>query len=801
MNNLLFNPGFEDDWGEKKSHRCLLIFPESEEVYETDVGNIFTPPHWITWFRHDPGTWDQPEVRDAWRSGDPRRVHSGEKGMLLFTFYRKHDAGFLQQVQVTPGDILRLTAWAHAWSNWQDGEHPDDPRWSDGPGYEDGFALVGTVQDDNWRNFTFQVGIDPTGGRDPFSADVVWGPGAHIYNRYAEVPPVEVMALEDVITVFLRSKTLWTFKHNDAYWDDVSLVVVRHESPVEDERGFPRIQYERTYVLLPQNAGPEWAQAVIEAMWDDRCPTIGSSADDAGIGNLDVRRVIAVNPGEWPGDLREFYKTHYPGIEYNPIQARSPADLAVQLRPELAGDITVWQRDPRWTLDDLGEAPGGETIGEAGCLLCCLTMMLRQAYRRDVDPAMLNRLLARDGRPFTCDDLLTNWATTAGLFSAFADSEKNNANHWPGELAVWLENGWLIALRVQKGTHFVYLEQVRDDTFFIIDPLDGRRKTCTKSSVCGVRAVQLAGPAPTPPPLAPTLLVGLHDEAGGGWMKDQGMTGVCLTHGQVREERVCLDFTDLEDAGIKVLMRLNWGYADGTGTIPPPDKTAIWIEKIIATIESARGVWGFIIANEINNPSEWVGGWEHPTHVVTPEIYTDLYNRIWRGTSAQVRMTPASLDPYNVVAQEHGVTGDPAEWARRIYNDIAGMEFVALHIKTQTNDPDDCWSEAQFTHAPLTGRYLHLRSIEDQLSWIPAKFRPLPVFVTEINPQFIVQDVETGWLLDNAEWVRQACAYLRTQPVAGAMFYRYQVAGDQAGFGLENKPAILRAIAAEAVNR
>ena len=769
------------------------------------MDNIFTPPDWLTWFYHDPGTYDQPEVRDAWKSGDPRRVHSGEKGILLFTFYRKHDAGFLQQVQVDPGTHLELTAWAHAWSNWHDGKHPDNPRWSDGPGYDAGFALVGTVQDDNWRNFTFYVGIDPTGNTDPFADTVVWGTGAHIYNEHTQVPPVTVTAQGNVITVFLRSKTLWTFKHNDAYWDDVTLVITDEPPepqvpPIEEERGYPRVQYERTYVLLPQSAGAEWAQATITALWTDHRPTIGSSADDAGIGNLNVRRVIAVNPGEWPGDLAEFYDTYYPGIEYVPIEAQSPAELAVRLRPELVlDDITAWQQDPRWADSDLGEEPGGETIGEAGCLLCCLTMMLRQAYRRDIGPAMLNRLLAQDGYPFTSDDLLTNWDYTVNLFSVFADSRKSNANYRPEELQVWIENGWLITLRVNQGSHFVYLESTEGNQFHVIDPWDGKHKIWATTTACGIRAVKDGFTLPTPAP-PPTLLIGLHDEAGGNWMRAQEMTGVCLAHAQVREETVHLNFTGLESAGIKVLARLNWGYADGTGTVPPPDRADTWVTAMIESIKAAQGVWGFVIGNEWNNPAEWPGGWEHPSHVVTPDYCADLYNRIWRETPATVRMTPASLDPYNVVAQQHNQPGDPAEWARQIYADLSGMEFVALHAKTQTNNPANCFSEAKFTHAPLTGRYLHLRSIEDQLAWIPDRYRPLPVFVTECNPQFVVQDVETGWLPDNIEWIKQTCAYLRTQPIAGVTFYRYQIAGDQAGFGLENKPVILRAIAAEAVN-
>nr|HID13279.1 LysM peptidoglycan-binding domain-containing protein [Anaerolineae bacterium] len=229
--NLLNNGDFETDWAAEQSHRCLVI-PESGTPYETDIGNIFTPPGWKTWFRHIPGTWDQPEVRDAWKYVDPRRVYSGEKGMLLFTFYRRHDGGFFQQVKVEPGQRLRLTAWAHAWSNWHGGPHPDDPRWSEGPGYEAGFLLEGETPPadspgtpDDWRNFTFYLGIDPTGGTNPYADTVVWGHGAHIYNEYAQPPSVEAVAEADTVTVFLRSKTLWPFKHNDAYWDNASLVV------------------------------------------------------------------------------------------------------------------------------------------------------------------------------------------------------------------------------------------------------------------------------------------------------------------------------------------------------------------------------------------------------------------------------------------------------------------------------------------------------------------------------------------------------------------------------------------------
>lgn len=98
------------------------------------------------------------------------------------------------------------------------------------------------------------------------------------------------------------------------------------------ERGKPRDQYKRVYVLLPPNAGVEWAQAVIEATWDQRGWTVGRSADDAGVGDLERRVVVAVNPGGWPDDLKAFFETYYPGVVYRPVEADSPRQLRQKLR-------------------------------------------------------------------------------------------------------------------------------------------------------------------------------------------------------------------------------------------------------------------------------------------------------------------------------------------------------------------------------------------------------------------------------------------------------------------------------------
>jgi len=102
---------------------------------------------------------------------------------------------------------------------------------------------------------------------------------------------------------------------------------------IEKPRGQPRVQYGRVYVLLPPQANSSWARAVIEGTWDEKRYTVGSSADDAGIGDLNARQVIAVNPREWPGplSLEEFFKKYYPGATYTTITAVTPAELAEKL--------------------------------------------------------------------------------------------------------------------------------------------------------------------------------------------------------------------------------------------------------------------------------------------------------------------------------------------------------------------------------------------------------------------------------------------------------------------------------------
>ncbi len=224
MTNLLQNPGFDGDWW-RKTH------------IGKEYGEILAPMSWVAYWKegggpmaHDPDNtegYGRPEMQGAGPFPpylDPPRSRTGKGSLKYFTFWRIHDAGVYQRVTgVTPGQKLRFSAWAHGWSSTQDDAHISDGA---GVGRNAFFALEGSTSDDSTRNMTFQVGIDPTGGTDPWASTVVWGKGAHIYNAFAQVPAVEAVAQGPAVTVFLRSRCLWRFKHNDVYWDDAELTVV-----------------------------------------------------------------------------------------------------------------------------------------------------------------------------------------------------------------------------------------------------------------------------------------------------------------------------------------------------------------------------------------------------------------------------------------------------------------------------------------------------------------------------------------------------------------------------------------------
>mgnify|MGYP001609434270 CR=1 FL=1 len=96
-------------------------------------------------------------------------------------------------------------------------------------------------------------------------------------------------------------------------------------------RGTPRTPYKRRYIVIhPAIANREQYYAIAGL----RQHTVGPSADDAGIGDLDMREVIVVQPDLWASDtaMREFYEQNYPGVIYHGVNAMTPSELDTWIR-------------------------------------------------------------------------------------------------------------------------------------------------------------------------------------------------------------------------------------------------------------------------------------------------------------------------------------------------------------------------------------------------------------------------------------------------------------------------------------
>jgi hypothetical protein len=303
------------------------------------------------------------------------------------------------------------------------------------------------------------------------------------------------------------------------------------------------------------------------------------------------------------------------------------------------------------------------------------------------------------------------------------------------------------------------------------------------------------------------LLIGLHDRDGADWMKQNSLKGVCLVLAQVQEQPLPLDFSDLAKAGITVLLRIGYGYADGAGTIPRPDQLAAFEKAVAQTLNNAKGVTATHYCNEINNASE-APGWNPEVNApgpdyfpLTPDYYIQSYNRVWYKIRTDVKLGPAPLDPYYGPPFPYlAYSSNNRDWWQAIVKGIAGADALFFHSKTQDNNPDNIWSPARFGGDPLTWQYFHFRTIENGLNDVPNRFKTLPVYLTEVNPQ-VKSNKRLGWEANNGKWVTECVNYLQnwnaavgTQPVNGAIFYRW--ANDE--LALENKPVILGQIKLEA---
>ncbi|HIP70686.1 MAG TPA: hypothetical protein EYH05_04750 [Anaerolineae bacterium] len=206
-NNLLANPSFE---GEYSAYQ--LAAPGHPDCGGTSCPRAQMAPEWHPFWRDNPRdeNWMNimPEYKPSLPYETPPRVRSGEKSQHYFSFWSTHEGGMYQQVTAVPGGQYCFSLWGQAWSSRT--------------------TLPGYVSDPNDHGFLNQrVGIDPTGGTDWQSPNVVWSEMRMQYDEFGEFV-ISATAQADSITVFAWSQANIPVKHNDVYWDDATLTLQQY---------------------------------------------------------------------------------------------------------------------------------------------------------------------------------------------------------------------------------------------------------------------------------------------------------------------------------------------------------------------------------------------------------------------------------------------------------------------------------------------------------------------------------------------------------------------------------------------
>jgi LysM repeat protein len=241
--NLLQNPGFEGDY----KVQCSFPGGRPWQPVECDGPlpsmpwqSVIVAPGWVGWWqppttdRSDPDfykkfpnycgpkadgcvAWHQPEFGDTRAiTQDPPRIRSGENSQKYFTFWSVHEGGMYQVVDgVRPGTPLRFSIYMMAWSATKLNGIEPNPHQSFGQ-----------------TNMHMKVGIDPTGGTDPWSPDIVWSPEKESYDAFG-LYEVQAVARSTTVTVFTHSRPENPMQHNDVYLDDASLTIVGGVGPSE----------------------------------------------------------------------------------------------------------------------------------------------------------------------------------------------------------------------------------------------------------------------------------------------------------------------------------------------------------------------------------------------------------------------------------------------------------------------------------------------------------------------------------------------------------------------------------------
>ena len=184
--NLLQNPGFEGTYVAINGDTSLRV-----------------APNWQPWSLST-GSSSAINARPEYKPAPANRIKSGSAAQEYNTFFATHTGGVYQRVPVSPNTELLFSIDIYVWSSGS-------------------FANPDVSEDPN--HVILNVGIDPTGGTDGTSSNIVWSADAEYYDQYREMS-VTATSQSTAVTVFVRSAPTGFVGTSNIYLDDASLTVL-----------------------------------------------------------------------------------------------------------------------------------------------------------------------------------------------------------------------------------------------------------------------------------------------------------------------------------------------------------------------------------------------------------------------------------------------------------------------------------------------------------------------------------------------------------------------------------------------
>lgn len=172
------------------------INPDFEEAsYRTSLSS-WVANGWECWFQH----WDQTYYREPeFGVLYGRQRHNGDGAQRWFTTWATHNGGVFQRVYVPPDSTVTFSVWMISWcANNTDVYGQSDSGYS------------------KW------VGIDPYGGNNPWSPNIVWSQPNTEMDKWVQLE-VTAKVVGNVATVFTRGEAALPVKHNTCIIDEARL--------------------------------------------------------------------------------------------------------------------------------------------------------------------------------------------------------------------------------------------------------------------------------------------------------------------------------------------------------------------------------------------------------------------------------------------------------------------------------------------------------------------------------------------------------------------------------------------------